>query len=132
MPATVQTTTTPEATSEQATATPELMTTPEPCLCAGCLEKGNAIDQCTSFGLNCDCIQSSTTPMLATVQTTTTPKATSEQATTTPELTTTPEPCFCARCLEKGNAVDQCTSFGLNCDCIQASTTPMRLVQPQL
>merc|ERR1740129_812580 len=64
---------------------------------------------------------------------TTAAATTAEASTTTKEkekeremqTTTTAATCMCEQCIAKGNTMEECTMFGLNCDCVQ-TTTPER------
>merc|ERR1740129_2542982 len=142
-PTTEQGITTPEPTTEQASTTPEPATTAVPCKCAACVEKGNTLEKCILFGLDCACVQTTTTAEPTTVQTsttpeptteqtsttpeptteqgTTTPEPTTEQTSTTPELATTAVPCKCATCMENGITLENCILFGLDCACVQTT-----------
>merc|ERR1719412_2297902 len=148
----MQGTTTPEPTTVQTTTTPKSTTPAAPCACDKCVELGNSIDDCKLFGMDCDCVQTTTPAQTTTEQGTTTPESTTEQSSSTPEPTTkqgttTPEPttvqtttppksttpaapCACDKCVEKGNSIEDCESFGMDCDCVQ-TTTPSQTTTEQ-
>merc|ERR1740123_2137100 len=135
---TEQGTTTPEATTEQASTTPkstteQARTMPEPtapCACDKCVEKGNSIEDCEAFGMDCDCVQTTTPSQTTTEQGTTTPEPTTVQTTTTPKSTTPAAPCACDKCVELGNSIEDCKLFGMDCDCVQ-TTTPSQTTPVQ-
>merc|ERR1740122_792910 len=116
-PTTEQATTTPEPTTEQVTTTSEpstgQATTPSqtpaaPCYCQECVEKKcNSLEFCKSLGLDCDCVQGTTTL-----------EPTTEQATTTQE-------CLCDRCLGEGNPLQDCQKMGMDCGCVRTLPVPL-------
>merc|ERR1740123_1864601 len=101
-----------------------------PCACDKCVEKGNSIEDCESFGMDCDCVQTTTPSQTTTEQGTTTPEPTTVQTTTTPKSTTPAAPCACDKCVELGNSIDDCKLFGMDCDCVQ-TTTPAQTTTEQ-
>merc|ERR1719412_276560 len=117
----MQGTTTPEPTTVQTTTTPKSTTPAAPCACDKCIELGNSIEDCKLFGMDCGCVQTTTPSQTTTEQASTTPKSTTEQARTMPEPTA---PCACDKCVEKGNSIEDCEAFGMDCGCVQTTTPP--------
>lgn len=71
----------------------------EACVCQSCLDKGNSIADCRSFGLDCGC------------------------AHTAPPPPSPPGDCPCTACIAHNNTIADCEGYGMQCGCYTAAAS---------